>query len=167
MKTIKKLALLLGAILWFQFIDAQFTLKGILKNYEYGENIAGVKVFIDTMEISSSSEKMWKLMDSDSGNSQTDSTGFFQITALAKKRINLIFCHKSYEYLVISGIIPDENIDLGSIFLFRSSFRACGPNYSDVYEGILNKYPRKTKFYHRVSFKRIKKRIQLKAIYYH
>ena len=83
---------------------------------------------------------MWELINSDSRNSQSDSTGFFQITVLAKPRINLIFYHKSYEYLVISGIIPNGNMDLGSVYLFRSSFRACGPNYSNVYEGILNKY---------------------------
>ena len=50
MKTIKKLALLLSAIFWFQFIDAQQTFRGVIKNYEYGENIAGVKVYVDTTE---------------------------------------------------------------------------------------------------------------------
>jgi hypothetical protein len=154
-------------ILIFYFLIAQptysqFKVRGIVRDYEFGDVIPKVTVIVDTTNNfrmdgygklchAKRADGTYEKMQTSISNRE----GGFLIDSVSKKKINLIFAKFLYEYFVIENVVLNKpDIDLGEILMFRSSFMSDGYKeikdstgkvvdlvpVSDSYEGMFSRY---------------------------
>jgi hypothetical protein len=111
-----------------QTIFSQHCIRGIVRDYDSGDIISEVGVFIDTFgyyslnKISSyptySIDNPKKLK-----NSLSDKSGAFQIDSIYSKKINLVLKGGKFYPFVIENIILNKLvIDLGEIYLLKGRY---------------------------------------------
>jgi hypothetical protein len=131
------------SILFFYFsiiqpIFSQYKVRGIVRDYEFGDNVSNVSVFVDTLGYYKLNKNEWKTYAR--GNPKelktvtSDEKGSFQVDSIFQKRINLILNVGKFYPFVIENIDFDKpEIDLGEVLIFRGYYLESDKYYTMFY----------------------------------